>query len=261
MALPKKNEAEKEVETVVETTEAAETETTSEAAAPETEVESILEEPEAETEPVAEATGTGVAAPAGADATMPTVAVQQNKALGTLAESGFAGLDIDWTSFPTVVLDNGEFCTADGTSLETKQILVRLVTSKKRFVLRTKVADPENDEPELAYTYNLAELQDPESELAQKVLKWKTEDDLDYDIKEYIEAIAVVEDEDSSLNEQMVLLQIPPTARGKFSGYVASNQLVKKELPGQYITRCYAGAKVTKTKKPFVPWAFEYIAG
>ena len=173
-----------------------------------------------------------------------------------MAAAGFSGLHIDWTSFPTIVLDKGEFCTSDGNNLEKQDVNVRIMQTRARYVLRTKTA--EDDDAELAYTYNMGELLDPESDVAIKVAQW-TDNSLQYDIKEYIEAVAMVEDEDHSLNEQMVLLQIPPTSTGRFSGFMTSNQLSKKKMPPDYITRCYRGEKVTKAKKPFYPWAFEYV--
>ena len=240
MGLQKKNVAETSVdesETVV-------------TAVDETETNDVLEHETPQPEP-------DVSVPATAtDHAPPAVATGGGAVVGQLAESGFTGLKIDWTSFPTIVLDNGDFCTADGNTLDTpREIHVRLMQSRSRFVLRTNTDD--DDDAELAYTYDMEELNTPDSELAIKVAKWR-EEGLDYTVKEYIEAVAVVEDDASQLNGEMVLLQIPPTARGRFSGYVTSNTLTGKGEPPAYITRCYAGAKVTKAKKPFVPWAFDY---
>lgn len=244
MALSKKNEAvatvDEAAEEVVAVVEASE--------------ESVLDQPDPEP---AVAQTTAVAAPTGQAPA--TVASGAADAATKLAESGFSGLHIDWTSFPTVVLDNGDFCTSDGQTLDTPRSLnVRLMQSRMRYVLRTNADD--DDDAELAYTYNLAELDDAESDLAQRVTKWKEEDGLDFSVKEYIEALAIVVEEESSLAEQMVLLQIPPTSTGRFSGFTTSNLLIKQLEPTGYITRCYAGNKVTKAKKPFVPWAFEFVS-
>jgi hypothetical protein len=173
-----------------------------------------------------------------------------------LATEGYEGLEIDWTSFPTIVLDKGEFCSGDGAELAKQDALVRIMQTRKRFVLRTKTAEP--DDAELAYTYDMSELQDSDSELSTKVTAWKAEG-LDYVVKEYIEAVAMVEDGEHQFDQQMVLLQIPPTSVGRFSGYMTSNQLVKKLLPREYLTRCYRGDKITKANNPFYPWAFEFV--
>lgn len=239
MALSKKNTAEKTDAPEVEVVEAT---------------EAVLEE---ETTHEPEATQAEASVPATVASAVPAVASGGGAVVNQLADSGFTGLKIDWTSFPTIVLDNGDFCTADGNTLDTpREIHVRLMQSRSRYVLRTNTDD--DDDAELAYTYDMSELDNPESDLAVKVTKWKEEEGLDYSIKEYIEAVAVVEDDASQLNGEMVLLQIPPTARGRFSGFVTSNTLTGKGEPSAYITRCYAGAKVTKAKKPFVPWAFDY---
>lgn len=244
MALAKKNTAETEVST--EEQVAAEVAETSEVEAS-AETDDALEEetPQQEAQP-----------PAVSQAAPPAVVSANRQATEQLADSGFEGLHIDWTSFPTVVIDDAEFATSDGNSLNVKEIFVRLMQSRKRYVLRTDT--PSDDDAELAYTYDLSELDNPDSELAQKVKKWKEEDNLNFKVKEYIEAVAVVEDAESTLDQQMVLLQIPPTSVGKFSGYTTSNLLIKQKKPSEYLTRCYVGAKVVKAKKPFTPWAFEY---
>lgn len=235
MGLAKSNETEAaiEEETTVETSSEAVLE-------PETEA------PQSESKQVA---ATSAAPPA-------TTQAAQGAIVSQLEQSGFGGLEIDWTSFPTIVLNQGEFETSDGNALGVDSFTARMMQSRKRYVLRTKVAD--DDDAELAYTYDLSELSRPDSELALKVSQWKEEEGLDYDIKEYIESVAMVEDENCSLNDEMVIIQIPPTSIGRFSGFLTKNALVKKQEPSEYLTRFSKGDKVTKAKKPFYPWAFEY---
>ena len=241
MALAKSNSAEPEVTPEVEEQQAA---------APEQEsaLDDAPETPKQTFQPPA----------AGPETSPPAViSAPQGAVVSQLAAEGFEGLHIDWTSFPTVVLDGNEFGTADGNSLGVKEITVRLMQTRKRFVLRTEAAS--EDDVELAYTYNLAELDDPGSELAQKVKKWQEEGGMSFKVKEYLEVVAMVEDSGSTLDQQMVLLQIPPTSTGRFSGYTASNLMVKKQKPGEYLTTCYVGDKITKAVKPFYPWAFKYV--
>jgi hypothetical protein len=241
MALAKKNEATPEV-----------TETETPAAVEEVvETESVLEE---DTPPEAATVETQAITTAKADQP-PAVTSQQEGVLGHLQSKGFGGLTLDWTSFPTIVLDNGEFCTADGNPLDTKEITVRLSQSRKRYVLRTDVSNDED--AELAYTYDMAELDDPESDLAVKVRTWREEDNVGFKVKEYIEALAIVQDEELELHQNMVLLQVPPTSCGRFSGYLTELELIHKIDPTQCLTTCYAGKKITKAVKPFVPWSFK----
>lgn len=185
-------------------------------------------------------------------------ALSRGNALGELAAAGYEGLEINWTSFPTVVLGQAEFELADGSQLEKQTIDVAILQTRKRYVVRTKV-NSEDDDPELCYTYNIADLQNPDSEVAKKVKQWKDEEGLDYVIKEYIEAMTLVMDPEHELNDQMVLLQIPPSSIGRFSGYLTSNKLTKKGDGKDYITRCSRGEKVTKAAKPFYPWHFQYV--
>lgn len=232
MSLSKKNVAESEVET--------------------TETEALEGVLEAEVEAVEQPQPTEVAAHT---QQLPAESNNRSTAVTELSESGFGGLEIDWTSFPTVVLDNGEFGTSDGQTLDTKEITVQLMQSRKRYVLRTNAI--KDEDAELAYTYDMSELDDPSSDLSKKVIQWREQDGLSYKIKEYIEALAIVQDDESSLNQQMVLLQIPPTSVGRFSGFTTQNLLIQKLKPTEYLTRCHTGPKVTKAVKPFVPWAFE----
>ncbi len=202
--------------------------------------------------PAAEAPKTAVANTTSAP---PTVVSVQGDVATKMAAAGFSGLHIDWTSFPTIVLDQGVFGTSDGNSLDISSFTARLLQSRKRYVYRTNVAN--DDDTELAYTYDPSEMDNPDSELSQKIAKWG-EDGIEFSVKEYIEAVATVEDDECPLNGQMVLLQIPPTSTGRFSGYVTANTMTKGKLPSEYLTRFFKGEKVTKAKKPFHPWAFEY---
>lgn len=183
------------------------------------------------------------------------IAAPRRDAVGILAAAGFEGLHIDWTSFPTIVLNGTQFETSDGNPLGVDEFHARLQQSRKRYVYRTSVAV--DDDAELAYTYDPSELDNSDSELAKKVEQWKS-DGLDFAVKEYIEAVAVIEDEDCNLNGQMVLLQIPPTSTGRFSGFLTANAMSKGKAPQEYLTRFHRGEKVMKAKKPFTPWAFSY---
>lgn len=185
-------------------------------------------------------------------------AAPRGNVVNVLADAGFSGLQIDWTSFPTIVLDGGEFGTSDGHPLNppNAEFHVRLQQSRKRYVYRTNVEN--DDDAELAYSYDPSEISNPESEVAKKMAAW-TDEGLTWSVKEYIEVVAIVEDEGlPTLNGQMVLLQIPPTSTGRFSGYLTANAMAKGLQPSQYLTRVFRGEKVVKAKKPFFPWAFGY---
>lgn len=249
MALQRRNTPTEEVQEPAAEKAAAATEAATETL---TETQVLEDAEEVETTPVKAPAvrGSGAVAPAQGTAT----------ALAALAELGFDGVETDWTSYPTVVLDKTEFATSDGNSLDTDEITVRLLGSRKRFMFKQKVANDDSDEPELAYTHDLSELDDPDSELSKKLKAWKDEEGLDYVVKEYVEAFAVVQDEKSRLDGQMVMLQIPPTSKGRFGGYVQGNLFTKGLKPSQYLTRCSKGEKVQKAAKPFYPWKFEMVA-
>lgn len=231
----------------------------------------VIEEPEQEQEQAEEVVETAAAAepetatpaPAASKAVASkpqTSVVSQTQAssvfLNKLRENGFEGLDIDWTSFPIIVLNQGEFETSDGNELGNDSFIVRVQRSRKRFVFVTDVDKDHEDDKELAYTYDTAELDDPNSELAQKVAEWK-EEGIGYFVKEYLEAFALVDDPNCRLNGKMVLLQIPPTSKGRFSGFLFEIGMTQGLLPHEIRMRCTKGEKVKKAKTPFYPWQFD----
>jgi len=178
-------------------------------------------------------------------------------AMTALSDMGFGGLRIDWTSFPTIVLNQGEFELSDGNPLKVGEFTVRLQQTRLRYVYRSNTE--KEDDAEVAYTYDPAELDDPSSELAQKLHAWR-EDGLTWNLKEYIEAVALVEDANlGDLDGQLVLLQIPPTSTARLSGYIMGNLTTKRMAPPDYLTRCSRGDKVLKVRNPFYPWSFRLV--
>ena len=73
------------------------------------------------------------------------VAVTQNgpASVGASLEAqGAHGLELDWTSFETIVLDKGEFCTSDGEELEVDASTgfdVIIMRTEEKFALRSSV--------------------------------------------------------------------------------------------------------------------------
>ncbi len=178
--------------------------------------------------------------------------------LAKLREEGFEGLDIDWTSFPIVVLNQGEFETGDGNPLGVTSFTVRVQKSRKRYVFVTDVDKDHEDDKELAYTYDTAELNNPSSDLAKKVKEWE-DAGVGHYVKEYLEAFVLVDDPNCRLNGRMVLLQIPPTSKGRFSGFLFEIGMTQNLMPHQILMRCSKGDKVKKAKNPFTPWQFDQV--
>jgi hypothetical protein len=187
------------------------------------------------------------------------ITASPGNALQELAAEGAEGLKIDWTSFPTIVLDKGEFCTSDGAELDTEAFDVSIVQTRTKFALASTHED--EDDQEVAYTYDLDELNDPTSKVAEMVAKWKDEDEVDYTVKEYLDAICIIIDPDLAEEVgEIATLQIPPTSVGKLSGHIHGVKLTRKLVLGTYITKVKRGSKISKTKHAFYPWAFKFVS-
>jgi hypothetical protein len=201
--------------------------------------------------------------PASAPATMPStsmataVASSKEAIVQGLAQTGMEGLELDWTSYQTVVLNQGEFETRDGEGLDTSDFTVRVIGSRSSYAFRSK--HEKEADCEVCFSYDQHADRDVNSPVYEKVKQWKEEDGVGYETKKYLEILAAVEDDNCILNGQLVNLQIPPTSVGRVSGFFATNQLMKKQHPSEYLTKVSKGKKITKGQFPFTPWQFEYL--
>lgn len=188
----------------------------------------------------------------------PVATTNNNSALAQLAEEGAEGLEIDWTSFPTIVLDKGEFCTSDETELGVEKFQVSIRSTRKKYAVRSKHEDEED--AEIAYCYNLSDITTEGTQAYDKVKQWKEEEGVGYEIKEYLDAICVILDDTlADLIGPLAILQIPPASRGKLSGHLQGTKMITELALGSWITEVSRGNKVTKSKHSFYPWAFKYI--
>lgn len=255
-----------EVETTQQVEAGTEVEDTREEAAVVGEVvdtqedDSVLEEEPVPTEPVkAEQPKTTVIAPASETG---TVAHRQNNAIAqakeALADDGFEGVDVDYSSFLGITL-NKQFETSEGHELPNSGFLVRLAQSRKKYCFRNN--NPVEDEIEVAYSYNRNDDQDPESAVGQAIAKWKEEGLELESVKEYLEVWAEMlednleGDQAGELVGRLVSMQISPTSKGRFGGYTV--QLGLRNLkPGDVKTLVRRGKKIESGKFPFYPWEF-----
>ena len=119
------------------------------------------------------------------------VATRQNNAISTakeeLAEEGFEGVDVDYSSFLGITL-NKQFETSEGHELPNSGFLVRLAQSRKKYCFRND--NPVEDDVEVAYSYDRNADTDPESPVFAAVQKWHEEGLKVDSVKEYLEVWA-----------------------------------------------------------------------
>ena len=223
-------------------------------------VDQVLESeaaPTREEAPVAQAGTEVVVSEQRAVATAP--ASQSVNVISTLNDDGFGGLEINFTSFETIILEKSSFACTQSERKVKEDFIVQLQSSREKYMFVS--GHPENEsgesDREIHYSYDKnSDKNDPE--LAAKIKSWKEEDGVGYSVKTYVEVLAVMVDDQANgdLNGEMVLLQIPPASIGKFSGFVVQQKLKGRGKPTDYQTKIGVGAKIGEGKKAFYPWTF-----
>ena len=176
-----------------------------------------------------------------------------------LREEGFEGTELDYSSFLNITL-NKQIETSEGQELPNTGFLVRLASSRTKYCFRNN--NPVEDEVEVAYSYDREAHKDPESQVAKKIAEWK-EQGLDLgDVKEYVEVLAVMLDDKvegdaaGELNGKLITVQVAPTSKGRWSGYVAQLKMAGVKNVSDVKTLVRRGKKVESGKFPFYPWDF-----
>lgn len=180
----------------------------------------------------------------------------------SLGEDGFEGTELDYSSFLNVIL-NKQIETSEGQELPNSGFLVRLASSRKKYCFRNN--NTIEDEVEVAYSYDINAPQDPESQVAKSIAKWK-EEGLDLapgkdGVKEYLEVLAQIIDDKiegegaGELTGKLITIQIAPTSQGRWAGYLVQLKLAKKSI-SEVLTLVRRGKKVEGGKFPFYPWDF-----
>lgn len=192
--------------------------------------------------------------------TTEVAAAPSSNVMHQLADSGFEGLEINFTSFETIFLEKSAFTCAQSERKIKEDFVVTLQSTRNKFLFSS--LHEKSDDREAVYSYNEhGDTQEPE--VMEKIRAWKEEDGVGYVKKKYIEAVAIVEDDKANgdLNGEMVILQIPPASIGKLSGFLAQQRLKGKGLPNQYSTVVGVGAKVGDGQTAFYPWMFSEFKG
>jgi hypothetical protein len=180
--------------------------------------------------------------------------------MADLAGSGFEGLEINFTSFETIVLEKSSFTCAQSERKIKEDFVVTIQSTRNKYLFSS--THEKADDREAVYSYNVnADTQD--KEVMDKIAAWKEQDQVGYVKKTYIEAVAIVEDDKANgdLNGEMVILQIPPASIGKLSGFLAQQRLKGRGLPNAYSTVVGVGGKIGDGQTAFYPWIFSEFKG
>lgn len=163
---------------------------------------------------------------------------------------GIVGLEFDqYGVLPICSLNKGAFKLSDGTSLGTEFVCV-IQEVKPKYLFKTAVEDKD---PRNAVTYSY-DKQTSNGKPLQPILDGWAKQGMGYEIRNYLEATCVLED------NRIILLSIPQQSISRLTSHVIT-VTVSKRLLSQVKTRVFIGPEVTKVRMPFNPISFEVYAG
>jgi len=185
------------------------------------------------------------------------VAQAGNNSMAELADQGYEGLEFDWTSYPTISLQNEGFFVDNEGGKYGNEFDARVLTTKKRIVYR---ADPYNDpKRDLVFTYD-DEYSQTGVLIADKLKEWEGQGKT-VARKEYLEAVVELVDPEGPNDGDFRIVSISPTSKGRFTGAMAVAKMRNGGVIYNSIIRFKVGVKVTKVANPFYPFAFEVLKG
>ena len=158
---------------------------------------------------------------------------------------GIVGLDFaQYGVLPNCSLNKGAFKLSDGTSLGTEFVCV-IQEVKPKYLYKTAVADLD-PRHSVVYTYDKTSTN---GKPLQPIIDGWAAQGMGFDVKNYLEAVCVLED------NRIILLSIPQTSISRLTSHVIT-VTVSKRLLSQVKTRVFIGPEV-KSKIPFSPISFE----
>ena len=158
---------------------------------------------------------------------------------------GIVGLDFaQYGVLPNCSLNKGAFKLSDGTSLGTEFVCV-IQEVKPKYLYKTAVADLD-PRHSVVYTYDKTSTN---GKPLQPIIDGWAAQGIGFDVKNYLEAVCVLED------NRIILLSIPQTSISRLTSHVIT-VTVSKRLLSQVKTRVFIGPEV-KSKIPFSPISFE----
>lgn len=193
------------------------------------------------------------------------VAVAEQKAveepfdpIAFLAALGIEDIELDFSSFPTVVLNSGKF-EKNKAEFEGGDEFEFVYMKKYKTYLITASKGRDDENPILIYS--------ADGKTANKdgrtIDEWRADWDADSEItnvgplNEYVIVMAkqVGGDDDGSI----IQLQLPPTSIHPFNGYLVTLAMARKNPMG-VVTRASIGDKLGKGTRTWNPWAFKCVS-
>lgn len=183
----------------------------------------------------------------------------QAAVLHEMAEAGHEGLHMDFSSFPGIVLKDGEFQVTGSTRCFSAQLGFSGVVTGSREKFAYRVGG--DDDGDVVFANDKSDFTNPEKEACQKIAEWRAAG-LKPELKTYLECYTMIttvhDPEAADLVGELVVVQISPTSVGRYSGYAATQKFKHGVMPDGMITHFLRGEKITSGKFPYYPWAFKF---
>ena len=190
-----------------------------------------------------------------------TVAEARSNALKQFTEeqaaAGFDGLDVTGYSFPRIKLHEGKFKIGEDDEDLGESFDAVIQTTRRLYVVRQH----DGQTAEVYYSYDkdgrtLADGSSADATLAKWLDDGYGTEDTPLDIKEYLEALAILVNREDEHEEAMVMLSIPPTSRDKLSGAAVQAKQRFGALLSDVVVKCQVGKSRGEGTKKYRPWVF-----
>lgn len=174
-----------------------------------------------------------------------------------MAEQGLEGLELGFGAFPILkIVNEGQFEDEDENSYGTEFTAV-VQSSRIKHLFRQSGTS----EGDVSYSYDGVNLLSPTEGGATTVEGLRREfEEYGYELemKDYLEVVVLMDDEDSEHDGEMFILSIPPASRNKFAGLIATMQLKNRSFKETPIL--FSVGKKRKSKRgnaSYFPWSFK----
>lgn len=190
-------------------------------------------------------------------ATLPEAADEASAAadpMAALAAMGFDDLKIDFTSFPTLVINKGKIRKSGGDVIDDGESIEFIIMDKRKTFLFRGIKDRDTD-PVLAYSDDKLYVNMTGELVTDITDKWKAEG-FEVEVKDYFIVMGTMVG--GSLDGEVIQIQIPKTSIGRFDGYLVSTAMAGLN-PKQIVTQALVGEEIGSGLKAFTPWDFKRV--
>ena len=205
-----------------------------------------------------------------AEETMPTAVNTSSTALASAmsvgtamqdaANAGFEGLELEWNSFPIIILKNGQFTSRDGIKLG-QEFSFKLVQTSKVVIFKNGGTE---DEEDFVYSYppdgkspSTCTITTAGEQLESVFAKWRSQGFTNHVAKSYLSAAAEITTGD--MEGEIASLSIPPSSVGRFSSLpirIRRAGYAGQEGFYEAVITATVGDEITKGRTSYNPWLF-----